>query len=307
MNKKWMIVLLLITALSLNACNFPLFSSKSEEQDPNALSTAVAETVQALNAQSNQPAPQDQPQSPPAAGLPTITPLPTLTPQQFQGPPTQTPLPCNKALFVGETIPDDTEFSPGETFTKSWTFKNIGTCTWNTNYKLVFATGDQMGGPAAVSVPVSVAPDTQVTISVDLTAPNAPGTYTAYWKLEADDNEQYGQVYVRVATKDITFQVTSVTYYMPHTTIDMTCPGDIVVKAEITTSTAGRVTYYWTNSYSGQSATSAINFAGAEKKIVDYVMTINGAGSHWAKIYIDDPNHQLFGPKNFTVTCTSSP
>ena len=303
MAKKAGTAMMLIAVLMLSACNFPLASS-SNEQDANALSTAVAETVQALNAQNTQPEPQEsQPDTPPA-GLPTLTPLPTNTPPVVRGPPTRAPRPCNKAQFVSETISDDTEFGSGEVFTKSWTFKNTGTCTWNTDYKLVFATGDAMSGPASVSLTGTVAPNAQVTISVDMTAPTDPGTYTGYWKLQADDDKQFGQVYVRVKTKTVFFQVTSVTYYMPHETIDMGCPGNVAVKGEITTSAAGTVTYYWIDSEGGQSATESITFDAAEAKILDYTMNVTSAGAKWAKLYIDQPNHQLFGPKNFTVNCT---
>lgn len=300
MSKKTSTAVMMMAMLLLSACNFPLFSSSSE-QDSNALSTAVAETVQALNAQNAQPDPQSDATS---EGLPTLTPLPTDTPPVVQAPPTQIPLPCNKALFLSETIPDDTVFASGEAFTKSWTFKNIGTCTWNTDYKLVFATGDAMSGPASVNLTSAVVPNAQVTISVDLTAPTDEGTYTGYWKLQADDDEQYGQVYVRVKTETAFFQVTSVSYYMPHETIDMACPGDVAIKGEITTSAAGNVTYYWTDSEGGQSATKSVSFDAADKKIVDYTMTVNGSGAKWARLYIDEPNHQLFGKKNFTVNCT---
>ncbi|MDO9546754.1 MAG: NBR1-Ig-like domain-containing protein [Pelolinea sp.] len=301
MAKKTIALMIVLSALMLSACNFPLFSNSDDDGAANALATAVSETVQAL---SNQPdLPQDQQQEAPLDQLPTITPLPTLTQQAVQSPPTQTPLPCDKALFISETIPDDTPFASGEAFTKSWTFKNVGTCTWNTDYKMVFSTGDAMGGPVSVNVPAAVAPNAQVAISVNLTAPTDPGTYTGYWKLQADDNEQFGQVYVRIKTESVLFQVTSVTYYMPHTTINMACPGPLAIKGEITTSTAGQVTYYWTDDQGGQSATKAINFTAAEAKIVDYTMTVNGAGAHWAKLYIDQPNHQLFGPINFTVNC----
>jgi hypothetical protein len=301
MAKKISTAVMLIAALLLSACNFPLFGS-SNEQDPDALATAVAETVQALNAQ---PGPQGQPKDTLTAVLPTLSPLSTNTPPAVQGPPTQTPLPCNKALFVSETIPDDTGFTSGEAFTKSWTFKNIGTCTWNTDYKMVFATGDAMSGPASVNLVSAVAPNAQVTISVDMTAPTDPGTYTGYWKLQADDDEQFGQVYVRVKTETVFFQVTSVTFNMTQTTFNEPCPPlNVVINGEITTSAAGTVTYYWTDSQGGQSATVSLDFDTAEAKIVDYTMAISESGTYWAKLYIDQPNHQLFGPKNFEVTCT---
>ena len=155
MVKRTSIVMMLIAALLLSACNFPLFRS-SGEQDSDALATSVAETVQALN---EGPGSNDQEPDTPLAGLPTLTPLPTYTPSVAQRPPTATPLPCNKAVFVSETIPDDTEFAGGEAFTKSWTFKNYGTCTWNTNYHLVFATGDGMSGPASVNLVGAVEPN----------------------------------------------------------------------------------------------------------------------------------------------------
>ena len=300
MAKKTSIAVMLTTALLISACNFPLFSS-SEKQDQDALATAVVETVQALNEGTGS---NDQQADAPPEGMPTLTPLPTNTPPAVQGPPAATPLPCNKAQFVSETIPDDTEFASGEAFTKSWTLKNIGTCTWNTSYKLVFISGDAMSGPASVNLASAVAPDAQATISVDLTAPTDSGTYTGYWKMQADDDDQFGQVYVRVKTETVFFQVASVTYYMPHTTIDMECPGDVAIKGEITTSAAGTVTYYWTDSEGGQSATKSISFDAAEAKIVDYTMNVD-SGDHWAKLYIDQPNHQLFGPKNFTVNCTA--
>jgi hypothetical protein len=296
MTKKTIALMIIMSTLMISACNFPLFNN-SDDEEMNTLATSVAETVQALN---NQPdLPQDQPQD----ALPTITPLPTLTQQAVQSPPTQTPLPCDKALFMSETIPDDTEFASGETFTKSWTFKNVGTCTWNTDYKMVFSTGDAMGGPVSVNVPTSVAPNAQVTISVNLTAPTDPGTYTGYWKLQADDNEQFGQVYVRVKTKTVTFQVTSVTYDMTQTAFSgFSGSLAVVISGNITTNTAGKVTYYWTDSQGGQSATQSISFDKAEAKTVNYTMTVIATGAHWAKLYIDQPNHQLFGPKDFTVT-----
>src|SRR5262249_11272754 len=40
------------------------------------------------------------------------------------------------ASFVSETVPDGTTVSPGQSFTKTWTVRNSGTTTWNSNYKL---------------------------------------------------------------------------------------------------------------------------------------------------------------------------
>ena len=243
---KWMI--LFVGLLLLSACNFPLFRDAPQEDDPDELATIVAQTVQALNDQGDQL----------PAALPTITPLPLPTSAPVSGPPTQTPLPCNKPLFVTETIPDDSEFLPGEAFTKTWTFQNIGTCTWNTNYKIRFETGDQLSAPAEVAMPSSVNPDAQVTISVEMAAPETPGTYQGYWSMYSDTNEYMGQTWVKIKTKDVLFQVTSVSYSMDSTNITMNCPGQVSITGNITTSREGKVTYYWTNSEGGQSSTTRL-------------------------------------------------
>ncbi len=82
------------------------------------------------------------------------------------------------------TVPDGTEFAPGDTFTKTWRLKNVGTCTWNNDYDLVFDSGDKMGGSNVEDINIgNVAPGDEVDISVDLTAPGSVGTYRG--KVEA--------------------------------------------------------------------------------------------------------------------------
>jgi hypothetical protein len=90
----------------------------------------------------------------------------------------------DKATFISDvTIPDKTKIEAGKSFEKTWRLKNSGTCTWSTSYAMVFASGSQMGGPAVVAFPKSVSPNGTVDLKVTLTAPNASGTYTGYWKL----------------------------------------------------------------------------------------------------------------------------
>ncbi len=92
---------------------------------------------------------------------------------------------CDQAQFVADVnIPDGTVLAAGTTFTKTWRLKNIGTCTWGNGYRLVFSSGAQMGGPAEVNLPYSVAPGQMVDVSVTLTAPSIPGTHRGYWMLK---------------------------------------------------------------------------------------------------------------------------
>ncbi len=220
--------------------------------------------------------------------------------------PTINPTPCNSSRMVDETIPDGKQYDPGDSFTKTWTLRNNGSCEWNTDYRFVFEEGDRMGGDASQYLDAAVEPGEEITFSLDLNAPDEDGEYTGVWRLLADDGEKLGKYWVNimVGIPPGPFAVTSVSFYMPHTTIDTGCPNDINVKAEITSSAAGKVTYKWTDSAGGSSSTKSYTFDEAGKKIVEYNVTADSSGDYWAKLYIDNPNHQWFGPMNFHVNCT---
>jgi hypothetical protein len=127
------------------------------------------------------------------AGGPTNT--PTVTP----GGPTNTPTPtssvstCDRVSFVADVnVPDGTNFNPGAVFTKTWRLKNVGTCTWNTSYSLVYVRGDKLGGADAVPMPQSVAPGQTVDVSIPLTSPAATGTYRGYWQFKNAAGKLFG-------------------------------------------------------------------------------------------------------------------
>lgn len=173
-SSKQLLILCLAMLLVL-ACGLSTGDDLSEEEK---VQTAVAQTVTA--AAQSQPSPQPVQD--------TLAPAATNT---LAGPPTNTPNPCNSAYFISETVPDDTVFNPGESFTKTWRLKNIGTCTWNANYKLVFANGDQMLGPNSQNLTQSVAPGEQVDIKVDLKAPPSTGTYKGIWNVIDDQGKTF--------------------------------------------------------------------------------------------------------------------
>jgi hypothetical protein len=120
---------------------------------------------------------------------------------------TDTPSPtvCNpNGKFVKDvTIPDGTEFNPGATFVKVWRMRNTGNCPWEAGTKLVFSSGDQMDGPAEVTVTTPVAPNTEVDISVDLKAPDTPGTYQGKWQLRDSGGTFFGgAVWVKIVVPE---------------------------------------------------------------------------------------------------------
>lgn len=91
---------------------------------------------------------------------------------------------CNAAKFVEDvTMPDNTKVNPGTGFVKTWRLENYGSCTWTTDYSLVFVSGDQMSAPDEVPMPEEVKPGERVDISVSMVAPMNPGTHESYWKL----------------------------------------------------------------------------------------------------------------------------
>lgn len=140
-----------------------------------------------------------------AAFTPTTAPVvPTNTPapQATQGTATGTSLPvaqvtnaqgtvvalCDKYSWdpatVDVNVPDNTTMSPGQDFVKTWKIKNIGSCTWDNTYKLVFSYGSDKLKGQVQPLSAAIAPGQEVDVSVQFTAPDLPGTYTSYWTLQ---------------------------------------------------------------------------------------------------------------------------
>src|SRR5688572_12160228 len=119
----------------------------------------------------------------------TDTPTPNLTP----GTPTVQPSACDRAEFIADvTVPPGTIISPATTFTKTWRLKNLGPCTWSTSYSLVFFYGELMGAVSSAALPVNVAAGQTVDISINMTAPNAPGSYRGYWMFRNSSGFSFG-------------------------------------------------------------------------------------------------------------------
>lgn len=112
-----------------------------------------------------------------------------------------TPVPCNRAKFISESIADDTEFNPGETFTQTWTIRNDGTCIWDKGYRVIFNEGDQMSGESSYYLDREVKPGDTIKLSVHLTAPNNPGEYKGYWNIQAPDRELFTFFWAQIIVK----------------------------------------------------------------------------------------------------------
>ncbi len=108
---------------------------------------------------------------------------------------TETPLPPNcqpNAAFVQDvTVPDGTKFTAGQKFTKTWRIKSTGCAAWPKSTRLVFVSGNQIGGPANASVP-STEKGKTADISIELQAPTTPGTYKGSWQLQMSGGKAFG-------------------------------------------------------------------------------------------------------------------
>jgi hypothetical protein len=184
---------LIVVVLVQAACNFP----GSEEPNPaatlNALYTQSAQTLQAMATQSGQTSVATISAT---ASIPTATFAPGINSPTSFPPIINTSVPvtrCDWADFVADvTYPDGSVIGRNLPFTKVWRIKNIGTCSWTTNYALVFVDGDAMSAPAAVGLPGTVNPGQVVDIAVNLISPSKDGRYKGYFKLRNASGVLFG-------------------------------------------------------------------------------------------------------------------
>lgn len=314
--------LVIAMALVLSACNLPS-SQPTPQPNPNAVFTAAAETVVAqltqsalLNPTSAPPTVAPPTDTPPAPAAPTNTPglslpLATATSQPVVVVPT---VGCDAAQFITDvTVPDGTVYSANATFTKTWRLKNIGTCTWNTSYALIFDSGSNMGGAASIPLASSVAPGGSIDLSVNLQAPSADGAYTGFWGIKNASgvyipvaggfSNKLFSVVIKVGSGGTSgdstggkFGVTSVNFGVTHTGA---CSfAKYTITATITTNQAGDVTYVWKRSdgATGPGDSGTLTFDSATSQSITFEWS-NGGGVS-VSLYIDKPNHQTFGPAN---------
>jgi len=98
------------------------------------------------------------------------------------------------ATFVADmAIHDGTILKPSQQFEKVWRIRNTGTTTWGPDYRLVFVSGNKMGGvdPVALSDP-SVEPGQLLDVAVPMTAPMNAGRHEGSWMLRNASGASFG-------------------------------------------------------------------------------------------------------------------
>lgn len=176
----------------LVGCNLP--GGQLTQISPDMAFTQAAETVAAeLTEVSLLASPTPNEPSITPTSISTNTPIPTNT--QFLSP-TKTPIPCNLAIFVTDvTYPDNTRVAPNQSFIKTWQIRNVGSCSWNSSYLLIFDHGDGLGVSSGYTQPLTtgvVNSGQSVDLTVNMTAPAASGTYTGYWRMRDPRGAVFG-------------------------------------------------------------------------------------------------------------------
>lgn len=181
----------------------------------------------------------------PQPGEVTATPEPGVTPSP-------TAVCTYWATYVRDVnIPDGTEIAAGSTFEKTWEIWNSGCLDWPAGTQLILIRGDYMGTTEVFPVPPTTA-NTNTNVTISLTAPATPGTYTSYWRFRAPDGVIFGEeIYVEIKvvaadTPTPTTTLTTTPAWMPFagTWINQNS-GERLSKIEITAAGALIAAHLW--------------------------------------------------------------
>ena len=297
---------LLVLALPLlAACGGTATETTPTVDTESVIATSIAQTMEAMaqtqtaevTPTSASTATPENLASPTAATASVSLPTATMASVQL-------PTNCLIAGLVSETIPDGTVMSKGANFTKTWSIRNGGTCTWSTSYKMVFESGDLLGATSeSYALTQSVSRGMRTSVSIPMTAPSTDGWYTGYWTLLTDAGVLVGRFSVSIYVGTPTaapFSVTGVSY--PTGVLSVTCGSEYKVPITITTDAPGTITYT-IDSNLGVLASGDKTFTTAGSQIIYYSITATGADDLDIDVYIDNPNHQYFYLRNTDVQC----
>ena len=191
--KRKLFVIATLVAILLTACGAPSTQSQDSTPDVAAIRTSAASTVvsqftltaaaftdtPSSSSATEPPATEVATQAPAVTNTATTQPVAQVT--NAQG---TTVALCDSLQFVADVnVQDGTNMSPGQDFVKTWRVKNVGSCTWGADYKLVYAGyADQMAGQWQPLTQV-VQPGQEVELSVSFKAPSKVGEYLSAWQM----------------------------------------------------------------------------------------------------------------------------
>ncbi|MDO8754115.1 MAG: NBR1-Ig-like domain-containing protein [Anaerolineales bacterium] len=313
MNKPIKYLLFTITiSLSLlaTACGPDTSTQEAVIQTAVAQTVAAQTTVEVANT-ATPSAPLVSTQTP--FQLPT--PLGLLT--STVPPPNTSKADCAKASLVSETIVDGTIFKPGTQFTKTWEITNTSNCVWDTSYKIVYWSGDIMGGGYVYNLPQVVGPGQTIPISLVLIAPTADGTYRSEWKLQTPDKFYFGAgtynspFFTEIVVSSSIIQEYAVTSMELSVVRDpiIGCPTNTTYTAYATFTTNGPLEfkYRWLQQDGNNPNPQTINMTTAGKKTVSrewkLIRSASQNDNRWFAIVITEPVYTEYPTVGFGFHC----
>lgn len=184
-------LLALLLSVTLTACNL----GAPAPQEPADAATAAALTVEAVL---TIPAASPTSDGPPA-GAPgfAVTDTPRVAIDGTTAEPAECTNQSSITSWMRDGLPYDTTeankpLKPDQGFVMSWVIKNTGTCVWDSNYKLIYDSGERL--TELDSQPVMpggyrVDPGIELTISAQMKAPTKPGSYESTYRFVSADGE----------------------------------------------------------------------------------------------------------------------
>jgi hypothetical protein len=197
--------------LDLIQTQLPVDQDEGESEEP----TATPEPTQTLLPASSAPPTATVPAQPSATipwyeltstalifdltAITSWTPTPTGTladtSTPVPGTPVPTEVPCLAFRFIADvTYPPGTSVPASTTFYKSWYVQNVGSCTWDGDYALMFYDGWQLGGttPMKLGPGTRVEPGQAVTLTIQLWTSPQSGYFTSLWMMQDDAGVIFG-------------------------------------------------------------------------------------------------------------------
>jgi hypothetical protein len=303
-SKYNILILLTVLMFAIGACGTPA-------QTESAIATSVAQTVQARDSLTK------------VSNIPTLTPIPpTEIVTTSDADPVQTNTPASilapgctvSARLVSENPPDGALLRPGEFYWKTWTIQNTGTCTWDSSYKLVYQSGDLMGGLASYAFPQLIAPNESKDVSIYLKAPETEGTFTGNWQIQSPWGVNFGvgptslPFYVKVkVSNDANLWDHQCDYNIVRNPATG-CPVNVrnMVYATITTNGPYEFKYFWDQSDGNRSKVETLTLTQAGSVTVSREWMIGRGDSpnpRWMMIVVTAPEYREFSKAVILNTC----
>jgi hypothetical protein len=155
------------------------------------------------------PSPTAAAAEPSATLIPTLTSVATLKPSSGGGgggvyPTATRRAGPDQAQFISQSPTDGHVFHPSEDFDGVWTFKNVGTSTWNTHFYYRVAEKSRGLGIAKANIYYlgkDVKPGESISLIADMVAPSTAGRYVVYMELVNDNGSTFYAFYMVVDVK----------------------------------------------------------------------------------------------------------